>query len=242
MARTMRDRTILFYAILTLLALAVIVLLIVQGSAPHSKSAFSTVAMHQTVLVDAGHGGFDGGATVGGISEAPINLAISKKTAQLLMFLGQSARLTREDENSLNYNPSSSLKANKNVDLKSRLEIWKTQPGNTFISIHLNEFTQEKYSGAQVFWSPNDPSSQVLAKALQDSLRETLDPENTRQAKPSRPDVFLMKQITGTAVTVECGFLSNTAEREKLQEDAYQTKAAMAVVCGYLKFINKQGS
>lgn len=241
MARTMRDRTILFYLILTILSLTVIVLLIARGSTPHSKTAFSSIAMHQIVLLDPGHGGLDGGATVEGVSEAPINLIISQKTALLLEFLGQNARLTRTDDQSLDYNPSATARQNKNADLKARLALWKTQPGNPFISIHLNQFSQEKYAGAQVFWSQNDPSSQVLAAALQESMRLALDPQNFRKAKPCG-EVFLMEEITGTAVTVECGFLSNSTERGKLQQEGYQTKTAVAIACGYLQFINSQGS
>ena len=241
MARTMRDRTIIFYLVLVLVSLGVLVLLIAHGSAPRFKSAFLPVAMRQTVLVDPGHGGIDGGATVNGISEAPINLAIARKTSLLLIFLGQDARLTRSDDGSLDYDPSATARQNKNADLKARLALWKSQPGNPFISIHLNQFPQTQYAGAQVFWSKNDPASQTLAQILQENLRLTLDSANTRKAKPCQ-DVFLMEQITGTAVTVECGFLSNASEWEKLQDASYQTKAAMAVAVGYLYFINEQGS
>ena len=236
----MRGRTALFYLVLVALSLAVILICIARNSRPH-RPAMAAVPLGQLVLLDAGHGGQDGGATVEGVSEAPINLAITRRAALLLRFLGQDVRLTRTGDGSLGFDPAATVRENKNADLKARLELWKSQPGNAFLSIHLNQFTQSQYAGAQVFYSVHDPSSKALAEGLQEALRAALDPGNDRAAKPCA-GVFLMEHITGTAVTVECGFLSNPGERALLQTPEYQTRAALAVACGYLQYITGQGS
>lgn len=233
--RTIRGRTALFYLCAAALALAAILFLVDQGCRPRFRQALAEVPPARLVILDAGHGGEDGGATVEGVSEAPINLAVAQKTALLLRFLGQDVRLTRADAHSLGFDPAATVRQNKNADLQARLEIWKRQPGNVFLSIHLNQFPQPRYAGAQVFYSVRAPESRALAETQQEALRAALAPDNARRAKPCR-GVFLMEQITGTAVTVECGFLSNPEERARLQRPAYQLRAALAIAGGYLQY------
>lgn len=228
-----RWKTLVFYGILTLLTLIAIILVITVNS--KTKFAAGEIRLQADLILDAGHGGMDGGAvSPDGICEAPITLAIAQKSQALFGFFGKHALMTREDDGSLDYREGGSARENKNADLSARLSVAKQYPGSPFLSIHLNQFPQAKYSGAQVFYNGQ---GQMLANALQAQLRAVLDPENDRVCKPAPDGVFLMKNITGPAVTIECGFLSNPDECTRLQQDQYQTKIALAIVSGYETYV-----
>jgi len=233
-----RKKLILQYLILTFLLLAVIIFLITSNSRPHSAQTFLPLNPGYQLILDAGHGGLDGGAVAeDGTAEAAINLAVTLKTQSLMKFFGIDAMLTRTDENSLDFDPTASIKANKNADLHARLAIAQANPQLPFLSIHLNKFEQEKYYGAQVFYSPNSEKSQVLSKCLQDSMRSVLDPSNDRRSKIAPNTVMLMQKIPAPAVTIECGFLSNRKEAALLQQDAYQSKIAISILHGYINYV-----
>lgn len=224
-----RWKTLLFYGILTFLTLIAIILMIVVNS--KTRFASTLVEMQVDVILDAGHGGLDGGAvSESGVCEAPITLAVAQKTQVLFGFCGRTALMTRSNDQSLDYHPEATTRQNKNADLHARLDLARQYPECPFLSIHLNQFPQAKYAGAQVFYGGE---GQALAQALQDRLRAVLEPENQRVCKPAPDGVFLMKNIGAPAVTVECGFLSNPEECAKLQQDDYQTKIALALVSGY---------
>ena len=222
-------KTLVFYGILTLLTLIAIILIITVNS--QTKFAVEEVTIQADVILDAGHGGMDGGAvSADGICEAPITLAIAQKTQYLMGFCGKRALMTRTNDTSLNYRDSATVRENKNADLKARLELSRQYPACPFLSIHLNQFPQPQYAGAQVFYGPN---GQKLAETLQAALKAALDPENERICKPAPDGVFLMKNISSPAVIIECGFLSNPEECAKLQQDSYQTRIALAIVSGF---------
>lgn len=225
-------KTLVFYGILTFLTLIAIILMIVVNSKTRFVTEF--VEMQVDVILDAGHGGIDGGAvSPDGVCEAPITLSVAQKTQALFGFCGRNALMTRTDENSLDYRPEATARQNKNADLHARLEIARQYPACPFFSIHLNQFSQTQYDGAQVFYGG---AGEQLAQYLQEALRAALDPENQRVCKPAPEGVFLMKNIQGPAVTVECGFLSNPEECAALQRDDYQTRIALALVSGYERY------
>lgn len=227
-----RIKTLIFYGILTWLTLIAIILIITVNS--QTKFVASEVRLDADVILDAGHGGMDGGAvSADGVCEAPITLQIAKKTQLLLGFYGTTAVMTRSDDTSLDYRPEASTRENKNADLHARLSIARQYPDCAFLSIHLNQFSQPKYAGAQVFYGAE---GQGLAEVLQDRLRAVLDPNNTRVCKPAPDGVFLMKNISAPAVTIECGFLSNPQECTLLQQDPYQTKIALAITSAYQQY------
>ncbi len=224
-----RVKTLLFYGALTLLTMIAIMMVITANS--KTKFSSSITPLHIDLIIDAGHGGMDGGAvSQNGICEAPITLAVSRKTQALFGFLGRNALLSRTDAGSLDYRESATLRENKNADLNARLNISRAYPACPFLSIHLNQFSDGQYSGAQVFYNREGA---LLALCLQDRLRAILDPKNARLSKPAPDGVFLMKNITAPAVTIECGFLSNAEECALLAESNYQTKIALAIVSGY---------
>ena len=238
----LRPRTALFYAALTILLL----LAIIQVIAVNSRTRFTVrpqPVLGPQVLLDAGHGGLDGGAlSQTGVCEAPINLAVTEKTAAILGFCGVRCLLTRDSGDSLDYDPAATVRENKNADLRARLALMQAWPACPVLSIHLNQFPQAKYRGAQVFYSENDPGSLPLAEALQASLKTLLDPENTRAVKAAPDTVFLMKNAPGPAVTVECGFLSNPEECALLTQESYQTRLALAIAGGFLHTLAPAGA
>jgi len=219
-----------------LLALLLCGMIIYFFSLPENRPAMASAPLYD-LIIDPGHGGADGGAVSdSGACEAPINLSISMKMRDILVFFGRSPMLTRTDEGSLDHNPQKTIRENKSADLHARLKISADNPGLPFLSIHQNMFSDPAYSGAQVFYSTGSEASEPLAAELQAALVECLDKNNKRVHKKAPEGVFLMDKITAPAVTVECGFLSNPGEAEKLADDVYQTKTALAVSLGFLRY------
>ena len=238
--RHLKLKNIFLCLSLTLLLVTVIIIIIEYNSKPLEKCINTISNLDPSVILDAGHGGIDSGAvSKNGTQEAGINLMVAEKTRDFMCFLGINSLLTRINDNSLNYDPDKTIRDNKNADLKERLNISKNNPNCDFLSIHLNKFEQSKYSGAQVFYSPNDNMSFNLAESLQKSLIDYLDSGNTRKAKNSPESVYLMKNISVPAVIIECGFLSNEEEEKKLKSDAYQTHIAIAITKGYIDYIKE---
>ena len=185
------------------------------------------------VVIDAGHGIPDNGAcSENGIYENEINLKIAKKLKSLLKRNKVNVIMTRNNMHSL----SNSKTNNKRDDLRKRVEIRDNSDADIFISIHLNHFNESKYYGAQVFYSPDNEKSMLLAKNIQSKLIELADPTNTRNIK-SGSGIYILKDSKIPAVLVECGFLSNANEAEKLATDEYQDKIAWSVYTGLCKYM-----
>lgn len=193
----------------------------------------------RTLVIDAGHGGFDGGAIgSNGTTEQDINLSIAKRVQLLSAFFGVQTAMTREDTNALDYDASRSIRDNKITDIRAREQIVKSTANPVFLSIHLNKFSDAQYHGAQVFYSTNHAGSCALAELLQDTLIRGCDPTNTRQAKPADQNIYLMKALDCPAVIVECGFLSNPTEEALLGDLEYHKKLAASIVTGYLRYVS----
>jgi len=190
-----------------------------------------------TLVIDAGHGGFDGGAVgANGTAEQDINLSIARKVQELSIFFGVDTSMTRIDENALNYDPSRPIRENKAADIKAREQCVNSVLNPVFLSIHLNKFSDPQYHGAQVFYSPNHAGSLALAESIQSALIDGCDSENHRQAKRAESSIYLMKRLTCPAVIVECGFLSNPSEEKLLCDINYHKKLAACIVCAYLRY------
>lgn len=232
-----RKSTLAFYLVLTFFLLVAIIFVISTHSRVPEHHVAGNTMLDVAVVLDPGHGGMDGGAvSERGTMEAPITLSISQKSQAVLAFVGISSVLTRDTEQSLDYDPSASMRDNKNADLKKRLKITEQYPDSVFISVHLNRFSQEKYYGAQTFYGVCNPESKPLAEALQEQMICLLDPNNDRKAKRIPGMVYLMEKVQNPAVTLECGFLSNPREEALLKSNAYQVKIAIAVMFGYLNY------
>lgn len=193
------------------------------------------------IIIDAGHGGFDGGAVAeDGTVEKDINLSISKYLQEYLTFFGLKTIMTRETDASIEDDGLQTIRERKSSDLHNRMRIMEEIENALFISIHQNKYSVEKYSGTQVFYSPKTKEeSSFLAQSIQDSIVNTLQKENTRQIKECGTSVYLMYNAVKPAVLVECGFLSNYEETKLLNTPEYQKKIAFCIAIGIQNYICK---
>lgn len=204
--------------------------------------AVSTASnMLPEILLDAGHGGFDGGCVgVGGELEKDINLSITKSLYYLCDIFGYNTSATRLKDIAVNDSGIEGIYDMKQSDMKNRLEFFKSSDNAVCISIHQNQFTDAKYSGAQMFFSNKNPLNEKLALDIQQSVVANTQKENTREIKHA-DDMFLLT-TENPSVMVECGFLSNAEECKKLGDKAYQKKMALSVFIGLNKFVNENYS
>ena len=187
------------------------------------------------LILDAGHGGEDGGASsASGSKESDINLNIVLKTEALMAFLGVRTELTRSEDRSIHSGKASTIHEKKVSDLKNRVELVNSISDAMLISVHQNYFTDARYSGAQVFYNGGDVSRQ-WGEGTQEILRQVLDPDNDRAAKVIPDNVYLFSHISCPAILVECGFLSNGEEASLLLTDTYQRKISLALAGAYLQ-------
>lgn len=178
-------------------------------------------------VIDAGHGGEDGGASsCTGKLESGINLEIALRLNDLMHFLGYDTRMIRTTDTAI-YTKGESLSQKKASDLKERVRIVNETPGAILLSIHQNNFSDSRYSGAQVFYAKTD-GSQILAKNMQVAFVNTLNPGSNRKAKPSA-GIYLMEHIQNPGVLIECGFLSNAEEEAKLTSAEYQKQLCCVI-------------
>ncbi len=198
----------------------------------------TAIDLSKTVIVDAGHGGEDGGTqSSAGVLEKDINLDISMKTGNILKLLGYTVVYTRTDD-TLHYDSGAVKQRQKKVsDIHYRMSIMKSYPEAVFLSIHQNHFAESKYYGAQVFYSKNNEESKILAESLQTNLRELIQSENDRQIKQSGTDIYLLYHAKSPAVMVECGFLSNAGEALLLSDGKYQKKISLAIAAGLEEYM-----
>lgn len=190
------------------------------------------------VMIDAGHGGEDGGAiSVSGIRESTLNLEISLRLNDFLNFLGIRTRMVRTTDISV-YTEGSTIAQKKVSDIRNRVNMVESTPNVLLVSIHQNHFSEAKYRGAQVFYAVTD-DSEALAKMLQSSIASQVDPNNHRECKKAQ-DIYLMNHISCPAVLVECGFLSNYEEEQLLRDPNYQKKLAAAIGCCIFNYLEGQ--
>ena len=178
-------------------------------------------------VIDAGHGGVDGGATsCTGVLESTINLEIALKLNDLMQLLGYDTVMIRTTDTSI-HTKGESIAAQKISDLKERVRIVNETENAILISIHQNTFSDSRYGGAQVFYAAAE-GSQLLAQKLQTAFSETVNPGSRRKCKTAR-GIYLMEHVERTGILVECGFLSNPEEETKLRSDEYQKKLCCVI-------------
>ena len=182
---------------------------------------------NHTIIIDPGHGGEDGGAiSCTGRPESAYNLEIALRLEEMMRLLGYRTYMIRTTDTAV-YQKGETLAQKKINDLKNRVQTVNTTADAVLISVHQNYFSQEKYSGAQVFYAGNEDSRQ-LAEAIQTALISTLNPDSHRKIKQGK-GIYLLEKCEKTGILVECGFLSNIQEEGKLARPEYQ-KAIAAVI------------
>lgn len=188
-----------------------------------------------TVVIDPGHGGEDGGAvSPGGVAEGQINLAVSLRVSDLLRFAGERTRLTRSEDVTICDEGLDTMRQRKSSDLKNRVKLVEATENAVLLSIHQNSLPSSPVThGAQVFWNRRE-GAEVLAESIQNALNANVNAGNEKRPRQIPDSIYLMKNITAPGVLVECGFLSNPPETERLQDPAYQLRLAAAITAGYL--------
>ena len=213
----------------------------------HMKSAKSSTSLpvfNQNdkirFVIDAGHGGEDAGAVADdGTLEKDLNLQIARLLRVVLELNGNEAVLTRDTDTLLYdyYNDLKDYTGQKKVyDLKNRLKIASEKENSIYVGIHMNKFSMSKYSGLQVYYSPNNDLSYDIANSVKSNVRNCLQPENNREIKRADSSIYILNHAEIPSVLIECGFLSNERELELLRSQDYQRSLAITLfssIVGY---------
>ena len=183
----------------------------------------------QIIVLDPGHGGEDPGKVgVNGALEKDLNLLVAKKVREQLEILGIEIVMTREED---------VMSGSKVEDLEKRIKLIEKAKPDLVVGIHQNSFTDSKASGAQVFYYAESEKGKEAATVMQEELK-AVDPENIREIK-GNSSFFMLKKSKAPTIIVECGFLSNPEEAERLVTDEYQEQLADAICSGIVKWLDK---
>ena len=232
--KIVRARCILLLA--PFLLFCVFVVCIVPIFAFYGESVYTNVSAGEKIfIIDAGHGGEDCGAIgCNGVYEKNLNFEIAQALGEELSDLGYAVIYTRTEDKLL-YSEAENIKGLRKIyDLKNRVKIAEDYPNAIFISVHMNSFSDARYSGLQVFYSENNEESYRIATSVQSQVKETLQPNNNRSVRVGE-GLYLMENLTCPAILIECGFISNTEECEKLCEKEYQKRLCFSILCGIIE-------
>lgn len=231
---------IIFYIVIIALIIGLVLLVIFAVMKINVYADENTYSPTACIVIDAGHGGEDGGAeSADGIAEKGINLAIAQTLRDYLELSGVKVFMTRDNDIPMGDQSLPTLSERRREDFKERLALFNKNNVDCVISIHQNKFTEPQYCGAQVFYSPNDERSAALAEYIRKSITGLLQPDNDRQNKKADSNIYLLNNCTNPCVLVECGFLSNPQETEKLADEDYQKQIAFAIYTAVVEYLAK---
>lgn len=223
---------------LAILILVITGLVILNQNLTQQVASEKISVRKNTVIIDAGHGGSDPGKVgAGDILEKDINLAIAKKVEDLLKKEKIKVIMTREEDRMLTGDADSGSKAQ---DMKERVELINKELPQIAVSIHQNSYQDVSVHGAQVFYYSGSEEGERAAGIMQEALL-AFDAENSRQPK-ANDTYYLLRRTQVPTIIVECGFLSNPEEAQRLSLDEYQEKVAEAICQGILQFIRQGNS
>lgn len=231
-----KKSNLLFGALVVALVLTILGINLGLRGGGESVSAAAVPTLNSSgkvIVLDAGHGGEDPGAvSSNGTKEKDITLILANKTKALLEKAGYKVIMTRTEDMLVYEGDNISMTSKRRQDLLTRKKIMDESGADIVVSIHLNSYTDPKYSGAQTFYTKESQSGKQLATAIQNALKTNVDPDNEREALKKAEDIIITKNCKTTTVIVECGFLSNVEESEKLINEEYQNKLAEAIKLG----------
>lgn len=225
-----RESSALDFLKLSLIFMAVMVFFCIIGSQVKTDRASGTNTDLPIVILDAGHGGEDGGAqSDNGTLEKNLNLDIVKTIGYYLEQSGYKVVYTRT-EDILLYDRNVDYKGRKKVlDLAARLKIARSYENSVFVSIHMNAFPGKQYSGLQVYYSPHHTMSEELASTIQKNDKKYIDSQNNRTIKAANSSIYLLDRLQTPGALIECGFLSNKQEAELLCDTEYRKKLSLMI-------------
>lgn len=187
-----------------------------------------------TIVVDAGHGGKDNGASAYGIVEDTLNLEVALELKKIVELAGGQVLMTREGDYDLASNEANNR---KKEDLTKRVELIEENDVALFVSVHMNKYGNSQVRGAQVFYRVSDEISKLLADCIQKEFKQL---DSSKLIKMG--NYFILNESSIPGVLVECGFMSNEEELKLLQQHDYQVKVAHAIYRGIVKFVDEQYS
>ena len=231
----MKLRTVYIIVLVLILLSAAIVMISSFSNIAATTSSVKGVVL-PNIIIDAGHGGEDGGAEADGVLEKDINLCISAGLADLLRLSGYPVTQVRSTDTAVYSSGAVTLREKKVSDLQNRVKLFNADERNVVVSIHQNKFDSSRYSGTQLFYSDNHPDSRSLAESIRTAVVMLLQNDNTRELKKGGKDIYILDQTAVPAVIVECGFLSNAEERAKLTDTEYQKMMSYAIAMGVLEY------
>lgn len=234
----MNKKVLSFVPIYSIVILAFVLIAALGNQAVTVLSERLVTQNRHCIILDAGHGGEDGGAvSCTGVYEKKLNLEISLKLQDLFHLLGYNAKMIRSSDCSV-HTSGNTIAARKASDLKNRVNFVNQTKNAVLLSIHQNHYPDSIYNGAQMFYA-NTPSSENLAKKLQESFVQHLNNGSNRAAKKAE-GIYIMKHVDKPAVLVECGFLSNPTEEAMLCSDTYQKKIGIVIATTVSQFLTEQ--
>ena len=191
-----------------------------------------------TIILDAGHGGEDGGASsADGLLEKDLNLALVLTMRDILTANGIEVILTR-DTDTLLYDRNVNFEGRKKkLDAEARLKIAKETENAVFVSIHMNTYPLPSCKGVQVWYSANNDASKEVAASVRNVTQELFQPQNDREIKKSGSNVYILRHIECPAILIECGFLSSPEEAALLADETYRQQLALVLCMGILRGI-----
>lgn len=221
------------------IALVLSILVSITVTSLGSNSVEASISPERVIIIDAGHGGEDPGAIgADGVYEKDLNLAIAFALGEELKAKGYTVVYTRTEDKML-YLPEENIKGIRKLsDLKNRCKITAEYDNCIVVSIHMNSYSSSKYSGTQVYYANENEQSRILATRIQGAVKDRMQPSNSRQIKNGK-SLYLLENANGTPVLIECGFLSNDAECQKLSQKEYQKQLSFAISCGIIEYINE---
>ncbi len=226
-----------------------VVLIFISGVITAGKSSYQTMTevtsppvfqFGKTIILDAGHGGEDGGAVApDGTMEKDLNLVIANTIASYFELFGIPYIPVRTTDESVCDPGLTTVRERKRSDILNRYALINDTPNSVLLSIHQNMFSEPKYNGTQVFYAGGDANSEQLASLIRDSVLTALQPDNTRAIKPSTDSIYLLYHAKTTSVLVECGFLSNENELQKLKDEAYESQISYYIFKAMLQYLSQ---
>ena len=215
-------------------ALAIIIAVLFPGN--DAKPTAAAYGGH-TLLIDAGHGGIDGGAeSADGIKESDVNLSVALKMSELCKLLGIKHAMTREDANSIVPGEYS-----ERAELLARADMANGIDGCVLISVHQNKYPSPNVKGAEVMYA-GTTGSRDLGLMAQENLVSALDKQNRRVAHPAPEELLLTSRVECPAILAECGFMSNPQEASQLADDTYQMKIALSLTAAFVRWCGEAGA
>lgn len=238
MIKTIKLQTAVFWLLIFAAVVAAVLFMLFSDSFDFSSINTSGKTDGPVLVIDAGHGGEDGGAvSLSGVLESNINLDIAQRMAALSGLTGIEFVMTRDSEDVEYPAELKSTSKRKKYDQKKRIELINATRNAVLLSVHQNFYPHKSPHGPQSFYTKIE-GSDSLAALIQDSMNKTLCPGNRRVAMPADNDIFLLKSVKCPAVLVECGFISNTEESKLLDTESYRLKIATVLVSSYLKYLD----